>query len=119
MAKDDVSPQEIFKCQKGTADDRARVAKYCIQDCALCNYIIIKLEIIANNIGMSNVCSVPFSYIFLRGQGVKIFSLVAKQCKDDNFLIPYQDKKWKWYNCSCDRVLAQACNGYTALIKEK
>ena len=102
LAKDDVSPQEIFECQKGTADDRARVAKYCIQDCALCNYLIIKLEIIANNIGMSNVCSVPFSYIFLRGQGVKIFSLVAKQCKEDNFLIPYQDKKWKCEICKKD-----------------
>jgi len=100
LAKDDVTPQEIFECQKGTADDRARVAKYCIQDCALCNYLIIKLEIIANNIGMSNVCSVPFSYIFLRGQGVKIFSLVAKQCKEDNFLIPYQDKKWKCEVCN-------------------
>ena len=102
LAKDDVTPQEIFECQKGTADDRARVAKYCIQDCALCNYLIIKLEIIANNIGMSNVCSVPFSYIFLRGQGVKIFSLVAKQCKEDNFLIPYQDKKWKCEICKKD-----------------
>ena len=102
LAKDDVSPQEIFKCQKGTADDRARVAKYCIQDCALCNYLIIKLEIIANNIGMSNVCSVPFSYIFLRGQGVKLFSLVAKQCKQDNFLIPFQDKKWKCEVCKID-----------------
>ena len=102
LAKDDVSPQEIFKCQKGTADDRARVAKYCIQDCALCNYLIIKLEIIANNIGMSNVCSVPLSYIFLRGQGVKLFSLVAKQCKEDNFLIPFQDKKWKCEVCKID-----------------
>lgn len=102
LAKDDVSPQEIFKCQNGTADDRARVAKYCIQDCALCNYLIIKLEIIANNIGMSNVCSVPFSYIFLRGQGVKLFSLVAKQCKQDNFLIPFQDKKWKCEVCKID-----------------
>ena len=100
LAKDDVSPQEIFECQKGTSKDRAKVAKYCIQDCALCNYLIIKLEIIANNIGMSNVCSVPFSYIFLRGQGVKIFSLVAKQCKEDNFLIPYQDKKWKCEVCN-------------------
>jgi DNA polymerase elongation subunit (family B) len=99
LAKDDVTPQEIFECQKGTSKDRARVAKYCIQDCALCNYLIIKLEIIANNIGMSNVCSIPFSYIFLRGQGVKIFSLIAKQCKEDNFLIPYQDKKWKCEGC--------------------
>ena len=99
LAKDDVSPQEIFKCQRGDANDRAKVAKYCIQDCALCNYLIIKLEIIANNIGMSNVCSVPFSYIFLRGQGVKLFSLVAKQCKEDNFLIPFLDKKWKCEGC--------------------
>jgi DNA polymerase elongation subunit (family B) len=100
LAKDDVTPQDIFECMRGTDDDRAKVARYCIQDCALCNYLIIKLEIIANNIGMSNVCSVPFSYIFLRGQGVKIFSLVAKQCKEDNFLIPYQDKKWKCEVCN-------------------
>ena len=99
LAKDDVSPQEIFKCQRGDANDRAKVAKYCIQDCALCNYLIIKLEIIANNIGMSNVCSIPFSYIFLRGQGIKLFSLVAKQCKEDNFLIPFLDKKWKCEGC--------------------
>lgn len=88
LAKDDVSPNEIFKCQQGTPDDRAKIAKYCVQDCALCNIIIIKLEIIANNIGMSNVCSVPLSYIFMRGQGVKIFSLVSKQCRDEHFLIP-------------------------------
>ena len=100
LSKDDVTPQDIFECMRGTDDDRAKVARYCIQDCALCNYLIIKLEIIANNIGMSNVCSVPFSYIFLRGQGVKIFSLVAKQCKEDNFLIPYQDKKWKCEVCN-------------------
>jgi DNA polymerase elongation subunit (family B) len=99
LAKDDVTPQEIFECMKGSDADRARVARYCIQDCALCNYLVIKLEIIANNIGMSNVCSIPFSYIFLRGQGVKIFSLVAKQCKEDNFVIPFQDKKWKCEKC--------------------
>ena len=85
---------------KGTDDDIARVSRYCIQDCALCNYLMIKLEIVANNIGMSNVCSIPFSYIFLRGQSVKIFSLIAKYCKENNFLIPYQDKKWKCEVCN-------------------
>ena len=99
LAKDDVSPQDIFECMRGTDDDRAKVARYCIQDCALCNYLMIKLEIVANNIGMSNVCSIPFSYIFLRGQSVKIFSLISKYCKENNFLIPYQDKKWKCEVC--------------------
>jgi DNA polymerase elongation subunit (family B) len=88
LAKDDVSPNEIFRCQKGSSIDRAKIAKYCVQDCSLCNIIIIKLEIIANNIGMSNVCCVPLSYIFMRGQGVKIFSLVSKQCRADNTVIP-------------------------------
>lgn len=88
LAKDDVSPKEIFMCQKGTSADRAKIAKYCVQDCALCNMLIIKLEVFANNIGMANVCLVPLSYIFMRGQGIKIFSLVAKQCKDDDFVIP-------------------------------
>jgi len=92
LAKDDVTPNEIFQCQKGTSADRAKIAKYCAQDSALCNLIIIKLEIVANNIGMSNVCCVPLSYIFMRGQGVKIFSLVSKQCREDNIIIPVLNK---------------------------
>ena len=37
---------------------------------------------------MANVCFVPLSFIFLRGQGIKIFSLVSKECKNEDFLIP-------------------------------
>jgi DNA polymerase elongation subunit (family B) len=92
LAKDDIGPKDIFRLQKGDAEDRKIVATYCIQDCALCNKLINKLSIISNNIGMANVCSVPLSYIFLRGQGVKIFSLVAKECKEKGFLIPVLKK---------------------------
>lgn len=88
MNKNDVSPQDIFRLQKGSDEDRKVIAEYCIQDCALCNHLIMKLEILANNMGMSNVCLVPLSYIFMRGQGIKIFSLVLKQCKDEKFVIP-------------------------------
>jgi len=88
MNKHDVHPNDIFRLYKGSAEDRRVVANYCIQDCALCNQLIMKLEILANNIGMSNVCNVPLSYIFMRGQGIKIFSLVAKQCREADYLIP-------------------------------
>ena len=47
-----------------------------------------KLSIIPNNIGMANVCSVPLSYIFQRGQGIKVFSLVSKRCYALGYLIP-------------------------------
>lgn len=88
MNKNDVHPNDIFRLQKGSSADRKVVAEYCVQDCALCNFLTMKLEILANNIGMSNVCNVPLSYIFMRGQGIKIFSLVAKECKNEDFLIP-------------------------------
>lgn len=86
--KDDVSPNDIFRLQKGSAEDRAKIAKYCVQDCELCNRLASKLEIIANNVGMANVCIVPLTYIFMRGQGIKIFSLVAKVCRDEGFVVP-------------------------------
>ena len=88
LNKHDISPNDIFRLQRGSADDRRIIAEYCVQDCALCNQLASKLEIVANNAGMANVCSVPLSFIFMRGQGVKVFSLVAKQCREDNLLIP-------------------------------
>uniref|UniRef100_A0A6C0BF04 DNA polymerase n=1 Tax=viral metagenome TaxID=1070528 RepID=A0A6C0BF04_9ZZZZ len=92
LNKHDVHPSDIFRLQKGNSSDRKIIAEYCIQDCELCNLLTMKLEILANNIGMSNVCSVPLSYIFMRGQGIKIFSLVAKECKNEDFLIPSMQK---------------------------
>lgn len=86
--KHDITAQDIFRLQRGSAEDRRVVAEYCLQDCALCNRLMMRLEIIANNMGMANVCSVPLAFIFMRGQGVKVFSLVARQCRQDGFLIP-------------------------------
>lgn len=91
--KNDVSPNDIFRLQRQGAAERKTIAEYCLQDCALCNHLMIKLEIIANNMGMSNVCLVPLSYIFMRGQGIKIFSLVLKQCADDGFVMPVVKKQ--------------------------
>jgi DNA polymerase elongation subunit (family B) len=94
MNKHDVSPNDIFRLFRGDSADRKVVADYCVQDCALCNHLMMKLEIIANNVGMANVCNVPLSFIFMRGQGIKIFSLVSKQCKEEEFLIPTVQKKF-------------------------
>lgn len=92
MNKHDISPNDIFRLFKGSANDRKIIADYCVQDCALCNHLIMKLETLANNVGMSNVCYVPLSYIFLRGQSIKIFSLVAKQCREEDIIIPTLNK---------------------------
>ena len=88
MSKDDVKPADIFRLQKGSSADRKIVAKYCIQDCALVNKLMARLCVVINNISMANVCVVPLSFLFFRGQGIKIFSLVAKECRKKNYLIP-------------------------------
>ena len=89
LCKDDVSPQQIFDFhKKGGSSGRAKIAKYCIMDCELCIYLLMLLDLIPNNIGMANVSSVPLSYIFLRGQGIKITSLVTKICSSKNTRIP-------------------------------
>jgi DNA polymerase elongation subunit (family B) len=89
LMKDDVSPQDIFKKHKaGGPTGRAEVAKYCIQDCELCINLTMALDIIPNNIAMANVCCVPQSYIYLRGQGAKIFSLITKVCDSEGVRIP-------------------------------
>ena len=94
QAKDDVGPKDIFRLFKcGNDKDKAIIAKYCLKDCSLCNRLMAKLQILPNSIGMGNVCCVPLSYLFLRGQSIKIFSLVAKQCREENYLIPTIKKK--------------------------
>lgn len=90
--KHDVSPQEIFAAwladDEHSLAERARVAKYCVQDCALCNYLVCKLNIVANTAAMATVCSVPVKMIHLRGQGIKLQSLVFKQCHVEGACFP-------------------------------
>jgi DNA polymerase elongation subunit (family B) len=101
LAKDDISPKDIFCCHKNNTsytlengltvngpEGRALVAKYCVMDCELVIHLVVSLDIIPNNIGMANVCSVPQSFIFLRGQGVKVNSLITKWCSQNNIRIP-------------------------------
>ena len=93
QSKDDMKVFELFKLQKGDEYDRAIIAKYCIQDCELCNKLMEILQVMINNIGMAIVCNVPVQDIFGRGQGHKIQSLVSKFCKRENYIIPDHKRK--------------------------
>lgn len=92
LGKDDISPKQIFTYQKQGSYERFLIAKYCFMDVWLCIVLMNLLQIISKNIAMSNVCSTPLSWIFERGQGIKILSLVAKTCREKGFLIPTINK---------------------------
>ena len=42
---------------------------------------------------MANICSVPISFLILRGQGIKLTSYVGKKCRENDMLMPDIAKK--------------------------
>ena len=93
LAKDDVTPKDIFNLTRGDAKDRSIVAKYCIQDCNLVQYLLNKVDAITGLVEMANICSVPISFLILRGQGIKLTSYVGKKCRENDMIMPDIAKK--------------------------
>jgi DNA polymerase elongation subunit (family B) len=91
FGKDDISVKDMFAAHTGSADEKAVVAKYCIQDCDLVLTLMAKLDTLVNARGMADVCKVPMQYIFLRGQGIKIFSAIVFNASKRNQIIMSQE----------------------------
>ena len=92
LAKDDITPQDIFRMTNGTSYEKGVIAKYCIQDCNLVHQLFQKIDIMTTFIEMSKICSVPISFIVTRGQGIKLTSYIAKKCREKGTLMPLISK---------------------------
>ena len=92
VSKDDVTPQDIFRMTNEGPGPRAVIAKYCIQDCNLVHHLITKVDVITGYNEMAKICSVPISFLVIRGQGIKLTSYMAKKCREKNTLMPVIDK---------------------------
>ena len=112
MAKDDVTPQDIFRLANGSSADRAVVAKYCIQDCNLVHHLMNKIDVITGFVEMSRICSVPISFLIFRGQGIKLTSYVAKKCREKNTLMPDIEKSQDKDGYEGAIVLPPKCSMY-------
>jgi len=112
MAKDDVTPQDIFRLSRGSDSDRAIVAKYCIQDCNLVHHLMNKIDVITGYIEMAGICSVPMSYLVFRGQGIKLTSYVAKKCREKDTLMPDLEKPKNASGYEGAIVLPPKCDMY-------
>jgi len=88
LVKDDVDHHQIFAWAKGSPDDRAKIAAYCIQDCNLVHHLMQKVDVLTAYIEMGNVCSVTLKDIVFRGQGIKVTSFVSKKCREHKVLMP-------------------------------
>ena len=93
LAKDDVSPQEIFELSNKSDFDRFTVGKYCLGDCDNVIWLLLKIDVITDKVEMSNLCDVPLNFLLLRGQGIKLQSYVSKKCGEKNTLMPVIEKE--------------------------
>ncbi len=91
FSKDDISAQQMFANHLKGPSERAIIAKYCIQDCDLVLTLMAKLDTLVNARGMADVCHVPINFIFLRGQGIKIYSAVAYNASKRDQIIVTQE----------------------------
>jgi DNA polymerase elongation subunit (family B) len=86
--KHDLPPTELFALQKSDSAGRARVARYCIQDCELCNRLAERMCAVGNAMEMASVACVPLGYVLHRGQSIKVTSSVTKECAARGLVVP-------------------------------
>ena len=92
LAKDDVTPQDIFRMTNEGPKERSIIAKYCIQDCNLVHHLMNKIDVITGYTEMAKICSVPINFLVMRGQGIKLTSYIAKKCREKDTLMPVLEK---------------------------
>jgi DNA polymerase elongation subunit (family B) len=112
LAKDDVTPQDIFRMTNEGPKERAIIAKYCIQDCNLVHHLMRKIDVITGYSEMASLCSVPMDFLVMRGQSIKLTSYIAKKCREKGTLMPVIEKSLNDDGYEGATVLEPKCNLY-------
>jgi len=86
--KEDVHHSIIFDLHNGTEYTRRRLAIYCLKDAYLPLRLMEKLKCLYNNAEMARVTGVPISFLFTRGQQIKVASQLYRKAQDYNLVIP-------------------------------
>ena len=90
--KDPLTAKDIFECyRKGVLeDDRdaiALVGKYCVQDSVLVQRLFDSFEVWVGVSEMAAVCNVPMSFLYTKGQQIKVFSQVYQYCYSERIVV--------------------------------
>ena len=86
--KEDVHHSIIADLQNGTADDRRRLAVYCLKDAFLPQRLMDKLMVVINHVEMSRVTGVPLEYLLRRGQQIKVMSMILRKARPMQLIVP-------------------------------
>lgn len=98
--KEDLDAIGIFRCFRegmktnpdGTFTDKAKqemgiCGSYCMKDSRLCIRILKHLETWLSISAIADVCRIPMTEVFTRGQGIRVFSMVYSHCRSKEIVI--------------------------------
>lgn len=89
--KDPFTAKDIFAAyERGMKGDHKFLAEcghYCVQDAVLVQRLFNVFDTWTGLTEMSNVCNVPSSYLYTKGQQIKVFSQVTKYCYDNGIVV--------------------------------
>ncbi|OBZ82248.1 DNA polymerase delta catalytic subunit [Choanephora cucurbitarum] len=86
--KEDVHHSIITELQNGNEETRRRLAVYCLKDAFLPLRLMDKLMLLFNYIEMARVTGIPFNYILVRGQQIKVVSQLYRRALEKDLVIP-------------------------------
>lgn len=87
--KIDLKPWEMFeKYRDPDPAGRTQIAKYCIRDCELPLRLVHKMNMLNNLFEFSKVTSVPIDWLLLRGQQIRVYSLILRHARQRGFVVP-------------------------------
>lgn len=86
--KEDVHHSIISELQAKNEFTRRRLAVYCLKDAYLPLRLLEKLMCLFNLTEMARVTGVPISYLFTRGQQIKVASQLYRKAAEHDLLIP-------------------------------
>jgi DNA polymerase elongation subunit (family B) len=87
--KIDLKPWEMFaKFKEIDPKGRTDIAEYCVRDCELPIKLVHKMNQLNGLIEFSKVTHVPIDWLLLRGQQIRVYSLISKAARDKDFLVP-------------------------------
>ncbi|RVD93034.1 dna polymerase delta catalytic subunit [Tubulinosema ratisbonensis] len=86
--KEDLPFYEIKKLQEKDKNTRKRIATYCLKDSYLPLVLFNKLNILLNYTELSRVTGIPVDWVTLRGQSIKVLSLIFRKTKECDYLCP-------------------------------
>jgi len=86
--KEDVHHSIITDLQNGNAETRRRLAVYCLKDAYLPLRLMDKLMCLYNYTEMARVTGIPFNYVLVRGQQIKVISQLYRKALEQDLVIP-------------------------------